>query len=247
MHKVSHELGLPIGFKAKLGLIVLQSDETIEYEFWELISGLNLALHVSRISSDANVSEDGLMAMKKKLTTAASLFPEKLRFDAVGYACTSASSVIGSDIVAKMIKKGCNAAQVCNPMSSLIEACKYKKVNDLLFLTPYVPDVSKILIEEVHSHGINTSVTGTFDEESEQNVARIKPGSIIQAVSELYSGQPAIFISCTNLQTLSIIDEIEKKFDCVCFSSNQVLIWNMLRLANVEHSLIGFGKLFSDI
>ena len=43
MHKVSHELGLPIGFKAKLGLIVLQSDETIEYEFWELISGLNLA------------------------------------------------------------------------------------------------------------------------------------------------------------------------------------------------------------
>ena len=99
MQKVSHEIGLPIGCNAKLGLIVLQSDETIEYEFWELISGLNLALHVSRISSDANVSEDGLMAMKKKLTTAASLFPEKLRFDAVGYACTSASSVIGSDIV----------------------------------------------------------------------------------------------------------------------------------------------------
>ena len=168
-------------------------------------------------------------------------------FDAVGYACTSASSVIGSDIVAKMIKKGCSAVQVCNPMSSLIEACKYKKVNGLLFLTPYVPDVSKILIEEVHSHGINTSVTGTFNEESEQNVARIKPESIIQAVSELYSGQPAIFISCTNLQTLSIIEEIEKKFDCVCFSSNQVLIWNMLRLANVEHSLIGFGKLLSDI
>ena len=65
MHKVSHELGLPIGFKAKLGLIVLQSDETIEYEFWELISGLNLALHVSRISSDANVSEDVLVVMKK--------------------------------------------------------------------------------------------------------------------------------------------------------------------------------------
>ena len=112
MQKVSHELGLPIGCKAKLGLIVLQSDETIEYEFWDLISGLNLALHVSRISSDANVSEDGLMAMKKKLTTAASLFPEKLRFDAVGYACTSASSVIGSDIVAKMIKKGCSAVPV---------------------------------------------------------------------------------------------------------------------------------------
>ena len=54
MQKVSHEIGLPIGCNAKLGLIVLQSDETIEYEFWELISGLNLALHVSRISSNAS-------------------------------------------------------------------------------------------------------------------------------------------------------------------------------------------------
>ena len=247
MHKVSHELGLPIGFRSKLGLIVLQSDETIEYEFWELISGLNLALHVSRIFSDINVSQDGLMAMKKELIKAASLFPEKLRFGVVGYACTSASSVIGSDIVSKMIKKGCNTAQVCNPMSSLIAACKYKKINDLLFLTPYISDVSKILIEEVHSHGINTSVTATFNEASEQNVARIKPGSIVEAVRELYSGQPAIFISCTNLQTLNIIEEIEKEFGCICFSSNQVLIWNMLRLAKVDHNFKGYGKLFSHI
>ena len=247
MHNVSYELGLPIGYRSKLGLIVLQSDETIEYEFWELISGLNVAVHVSRISSDVNVSQDALIAMKKELTKAASLFPEKLRFGAVGYACTSASSLIGSDIVSIMIKKGCNAAEVCNPMSSLIEACKYKKINDLLFLTPYVPDVSKILIEEVHSHGIKTSVTGTFNEKSEQNVARIKPDSIVDAINELYSGQPAIFISCTNLQTLCIIEEIEKKFDCMCFSSNQVLIWNMLRLAKVEHKLTGFGKLFSSV
>jgi len=118
---------------------------------------------VSRISSDANVSEDGLMAMKKDLTKAASLFPEKLRFGAVEDAFTSASSVFGSDIVPKIIKKGCNAAQVCNPMSLLIKACKYEKINNLLFLTPYVTDVSKILIEEVYSHGINTSVTGTFN------------------------------------------------------------------------------------
>ena len=117
---------MPIGYRAKLGLIVLQSDEIIEYELWELISGQNVAFHVSRISSDINVSQDALIAMKKELTKAASLFPEKLRFAAVGYACTSASSVIGSDIVSIMIKKGCNTAQVCNPMSTLIEACKYK-------------------------------------------------------------------------------------------------------------------------
>lgn len=98
MQKVSYEIGLPIGAKAKLGLIVLQADETIEYEFWQLISKLDLALHVSRIPSNSEVSKDGLMAMKKELSEAASLFPEKIRFNVVGYACTSASSIIGSKV-----------------------------------------------------------------------------------------------------------------------------------------------------
>ena len=58
-------------------------------------------------SSNSEVSKDGLMAMKKELSEAASLFPEKIRFNVVGYACTSASSIIGSEVVSDMIRKGC--------------------------------------------------------------------------------------------------------------------------------------------
>mgnify|MGYP006170772109 FL=1 len=244
MHKLPYELGLPVGSRSKLGLIVLQADETIEFEFWRLISGLDLALHVSRISSSSKVSQDTLMAMKKELTKAASLFPTKSKFDIVGYACTSASSVIGSETVSKMIKKGCDTRVVCNPISSLIEACKYMKVSDILFLSPYVFDVSNRLIDEIQSYGITINVVGSFNEEIEQNVARIKPRSIVEAVRELYSGQAAIFISCTNLQTLDVIEAIEQEFNCVCFSSNQVLIWNMVRLAKIDYDLRGYGKLF---
>lgn len=247
MHKLPYKLGLPVGSRSKLGLIVLQADETIEFEFWQLISGLDLALHVSRISSSSKVSKDTLMAMKKELTKAASLFPEKLKFDIVGYACTSASSVIGSETVSKMIKKGCNTGEVCNPISSLIDACNYMKINDILFLSPYVSDVSNRLIAEIRSYGITTTVAGSFNEEIEQNVARIKPRSIVEAVRDIYSGQTAIFISCTNLQTLDVIEVIEQEFSCVCFSSNQVLIWNMLRLAKIDHDVTGYGKLLSKI
>ena len=179
MHKLPYKLGLPVGSRSKLGLIVLQADETIEFEFWQLISGLDIALHVSRISSSSKVSKDTLMAMKKELTKAASLFPEKLKFDIVGYACTSASSVIGSETVSQMIKKGCNTGEVSNPISSLIDACNYMKINDILFLSPYVSDVSNRLIAEIRSYGITTTVAGSFNEEIEQNVARIKPRSIV--------------------------------------------------------------------
>ena len=45
--------------------------------------------------------------------------------------------------------------------------------------------------------------------------------------------------------TFTIIEEIEKKCGCICFSSNQVLIWQMLRLAEIDHNLRGYGKLLS--
>ena len=81
----------------------------------------------------------------------------------------------------------------------------------------YVSDVSEHLIEEVNSNGIRTTVTASFDERNEASVARIRPTSILDAVNELYSGQSAIFISCTNLQTFTIIEEIEKKFVAFVF------------------------------
>jgi maleate isomerase len=121
------------------------------------------------------------------------------------------------------------------------------KINDILFLSPYVTDVSNRLIAEICSYGITTTVVGSFDEELEQNVARIKPRSIVEAARDLYSGQAAIFISCTNLQTLDVIEVIEKELGCVCFSSNQVLIWNMLRLAKIDCNLRGHGKLLGKI
>jgi maleate isomerase len=155
--------------------------------------------------------------------------------------------VIGSETVLKMIKKGCNTGEVCNPISSLIDACNYMKINDILFLSPYVSDVSNRLIAEIRSYGITTTVVGSFNEEIEQNVARIKPRSIVEAVRDIYSGQTAIFISCTNLQTLDVIEVIEQEFSCVCFSSNQVLIWNMLRLAKIDCDVTGYGKLLSKI
>jgi maleate isomerase len=155
--------------------------------------------------------------------------------------------VIGSETVSKMIKKGCNTGEVSNPISSLIDACNYMKINDSLFLSPYVSDVSNRLIAEIRSYGITTTVVGSFNEEIEQNVARIKPRSIVEAVRDIYSGQTAIFISCTNLQTLDVIEVIEQEFSCVCFSSNQVLIWNMLRLAKIDCDVTGYGKLLSKI
>ena len=54
----------------------------------------------------------------------------------------------------------------------------------------------------------------------------------------------AIFISCTNLPALSIIDKLEKKLNKLVLSSNQVLIWDTLQSIGKNDPINGFGKLF---
>ena len=60
------------------------------------------------------------------------------------------------------------------------------------------------------------------------------------------NGADALFISCTALPALSIIEMLEKKLNIVVLSSNQTLIWDSLNVINYKEKIDGFGKLFNS-
>ena len=53
----------------------------------------------------------------------------------------------------------------------------------------------------------------------------------------------ALFISCTALPALSIIEKLEKKLGIMVFSSNQTLIWDSLNKIGYKNKIQGYGKL----
>ena len=53
----------------------------------------------------------------------------------------------------------------------------------------------------------------------------------------------ALFISCTALPVLSILDELEKKLNKPVLSSNQALIWDTIRSIGYKSPIKGYGKL----
>jgi maleate isomerase len=57
-------------------------------------------------------------------------------------------------------------------------------------------------------------------------------------------GSEALFISCTSLPALSIIDKLEKKLNMIVLSSNQTLIWDTLNSIENKEVTRGFGKIF---
>ncbi|MFZ5962190.1 maleate cis-trans isomerase family protein [Thalassococcus sp. BH17M4-6] len=228
----------------RLGLVVLQADESLERDLRQLVPpGINLL--VSRVPSATEVSQETLARMAHDLPAAASLLPQMHPYAAVGYGCTSGAAVIGRDKVADLIRSTTPTQNVTDPVTALIAATAALGINRLAILSPYVAEVSAHLRRVLEHNGVATPVFGSFNEAEEQRVVRIAPASIIAAVVKLAAkgGVDGIFLSCTNLRTLDLIAPLEARLGLPVLSSNQVIGWHMLRLAGVTEPLEGFGRL----
>lgn len=234
-----------IGARATLGLIVLQSDETVEHDLHRLLPTEGVSLMVSRVPSGLEVTGETLAEMEGHLTEAAAIFPRPARFHAVGYACTSGSAVIGPEVATANVRAGCATEQVTNPVSALVAACGALGVTRLGLLSPYVKEVSETPRRVLADKDITTPVFGSFDESREEAVARIDGPSIVAAACDLAAkgGVQALFLSCTNLRTLDVIDRIEAETGLPVLSSNLVLAWHMAQAAGLR--LTGPGRLLA--
>jgi maleate isomerase len=136
------------------------------------------------------------------------------------------------------VSAGCKAAHVTDPVSALVAACAALGVSKLALLTPYTEEVSESLRSALSLKGVETPVFGTFNEPVETNVARIDPTSVRDAAIQLGNdkGADAVFMSCTNLRTLSILKDVETGCAKPALSSNQAFFWHMFALASIRHA-----------
>ena len=87
----------------------------------------------------------------------------------------------------------------------------------------------------------------TFNLDLDVDFARIDPKYLSGILTELnINDADALFVSCTALPALEILDEVEKKISKPVFSSNQTLIWDTIRSVGYKSSVEGYGKLLKN-
>ncbi len=232
MSYLPYELDADDPQSTPLGLIVLQTDETIEPEFSAYFSDRSYPIYVSRIPSGSKVTTDTLSEMEQALPAAADLLPKVRPYRVVGYGCTSASSVIGSKQVERLVQKSCDAAVVTNPLRAGSACAAELGVSKFALLSPYIEEVNEPLRRAFAENGVSMEVFGSFGEAQESRVVRISRQSIVDAALKLGSDSQveAVFISCTNIRTFDAIPEIQKWLQKPVLSSNQSLAWHMRHL-----------------
>ena len=84
-----------------------------------------------------------------------------------------------------------------------------------------------------------------FDIQDDYDIGKVDQNYLYEVLSKIdLNDADALFVSCTALPVLEIIDKLEKKLDTIVLSSNQALIWDTLVKIKKNNSVEGFGKLF---
>ena len=212
----------------RIGIVVLQSDETIERDMMQMRGTADLFF--SRVPSGQEVTAETLQSMAGHIEASAALFPQTLHFNAVGYGCTSGSTIIGELRVSELIQSHHPTVPTSNPLTAAKAALKQLGVKRLGLVTPYRPDVTELMQARFEEAGIVIQSVGSFYQQDDRVVGRITPEAILDAAlaigqNDLVDG---VFISCTSLRAAGIVGQAEAALGKPVTASNHALAWHLV-------------------
>jgi len=235
-----------IASRAAVGLIVLSSDQTVEFDFRRLLNLPGVGVFQSRIHTENVVTPESLSRMEPNIERATELLLPGVDLDVVAYGCTSASMIIGEDRVFECIRAARPDVACTTPITGAFAAFDVLGMKRIAVLTPYRADVNEKVRRYIEGRGVEVAAFGSFYEEDDRIAARISEDSIVEAAVALGQADDidGIFVSCTSLRLASAAARIEHTLGKPVTSSNHAMAWHCLRLAGINDSQPEHGRLF---
>lgn len=128
---------------------------------------------------------------------------------------------------------------------AVLSACQQLEINNIVVITPYTDDINQKEVVFLESMGINVLSIRGLGLINNLDIGRFKPTNLIPIVHENISSihSEGIFISCTNLRTLGIIQLLEDQLGIPVFSSNTASFFGILHTLKIPYSAKEYGQL----
>ena len=229
----------------RVGLIALASDFTIEKDFINVIKDKKIDFFVNRIECYNPLTKENLIKMSNKVTAVTKDILPDQELDCVVYGCTSGTIAAGHASIEQRVKDAKPMADVSTPSTAAIKALKKMNIQKVSIFTPYSKKLNDDVLDYFKSEGFEVTSNLYFDIQDDYDIGKVDQNYLYEVLSKIdLNGADALFVSCTALPVLEIIDKLEKKLNTIVLSSNQALIWDTLVKIKKNNSVEGFGKLF---
>ena len=231
----------------RIGLITLASDFRIEKDFNNVIYGKEIDLFSNRIHCYNPLTNETLKKMADDITDVTKEILPDQKLDCVAYGCTSGTIAAGYTSIYEKVNLAKPNTKVTTPITSAIKALKKFNFNKISVFTPYTNEINQSVVEYFKKENIEVVSLSFFDIASDLDIGKVDQNYLFEVLSKIdLSKSDALFVSCTALPVLSIIDKLEKKLGKIVLSSNQTLIWDTLKEIDYNKNIDGFGQLFKD-
>ena len=231
----------------RVGLITLASDFRIEKDFNNVIYGKDIDLYCNRIKCYNPLTNETLKKMADDIPKVTEDILPDQNLDCVAYGCTSGTIAAGYQLIHDKVNLAKPNTKVSTPITSAINALKSLKIKRLSIFTPYTDEINQSVINYFKKENIEIDELFYFDIASDLDIGKVDPQYVFDTLQKIdLTKSDALFVSCTALPVLSVINELEKKINKVVLSSNQTLIWDTLKKINYKKEIVGYGELFNN-
>lgn len=225
----------------RIGLLVPSSNTTMEPDFYAM-APRGVTVHTARMRL-TRVTPEALILMAEDTERAAGLLADA-GVDVIVYGCTTGSLVGGveweEDLVRRIGEE--TGIPAVSTSSAVVDALRSLGAKRIGVATPYsekLNGLEKRFLEDLGFQVTGIRGLGLLDN---LDIGRVGRGTLEELVRSVAEEADAIFVSCTNLPVVGLIEEFEKELDRPVVTSNQASMWAALR-GRVNPGVDGFGEL----
>jgi maleate isomerase len=232
-----------LGWRAKLGVLVPTLNNTMEPEFYKMAPA-GVSVHFSKIKED----EEDLGRMAEEIPRAASELADA-EVDIIAFGCTVGSLIGGRGYDERLTRQIEETAHIpaITTSTAVISALGELRATSLCVATAYGEELNGKVREFLEAHELKVlDVKGLGCKGLE--AAHVSAKRVCELAKEVtHPDADALFISCTDLGTLDVLEELEFDLNRPVISSNQATMWLMLRKVGIEEPISGYGTLLAKM
>jgi len=234
-------------WKARIGMIDLASGLTGEEQMHAILPS-DVLLLTSRVANRNEISLESLAEMQGDIQrTVTTIVPEE-SVDVMIYCCTSGTIAMGEQRLTDLIQEVRPSVPVTNPFSAAVAAFAALGVQRIAMLAPYSMEVTAAIYRAFVGKGVEIPHATTYGLELDSEICQVAEETIMQsALNQDISGVDALFISCTGLRVVDLIEDMENRLGIPVITSNQAMAWHALTLCGYPDDVPCFGRLMRTL
>jgi maleate isomerase len=207
-----------------------------------------VAIGASGVPRHKNESAEEMMHLDEHVVEVAKSFVS-YHPQVILWCCTAGSFLKGKGHDAGLIKEieAATGIPATTTSTAVMAAFKQLDITKICLVTPYPDPVNEIEKKFLEDNDFAVPSMMGLDLVDNNILANLSPSVLYRLAKEADSPEvDGIFVSCTGLDVLDIIEPLEQDLHKPVVTSNQASYWHAFKIARIGEPIPGYGRLMSE-